>query len=297
MRRLLALVVCATLAAGGCKTLGMPAKDAQEQGKRAPEVVRELDQRRDTAELLLARERFERGELDQARLTLGRIITRSPDNAEAKSLLAAVERTIQQAAQMPAVTPASANGLTGPTAERIGVDVAPPAAAGAASAASAAVAVQSENNGGSDVAGRIGSLLDAADTALREKTEPSLAVAMSRIQEARAVNPQDPQIALSAAGLLLRHNQPQAAIGLLREATAAFPTSAPVHRMLGTAYYRAGGYQDSQVAFQQALSLDKSSALSYFLMGCTLAKLGRTEEAAAHFRQAQMLDPRLAGGH
>ncbi len=47
--------------------------------------------------------------------------------------------------------------------------------------------------------------------------------------------------------------------------------------MLGAAYYRTGDYKSSQVALQQALSLDKSSALSYLLMGCTLAKLGQNE--------------------
>ena len=61
--------------------------------------------------------------------------------------------------------------------------------------------------------------------------------------------------------------------------------------MLGAAYYRSGDYQSSQVALQQALSLDKSSALAYLLMGCTLAKLGQQQAADDHFRRPP-LDPR-----
>jgi len=71
-----------------------------------------------------------------------------------------------------------------------------------------------------------------------------------------------------------------------------FSKSAAIYRMLGVAYYRLGDFKSSQVALQQALSLDKSSALSYFLMGCTLAKLGQAEPAEAHFQQAKALDPR-----
>ena len=91
---------------------------------------------------------------------------------------------------------------------------------------------------------------------------------------------------------LLRANQPKVAVELLTPAAKQFPNSAAVHRMLGVAHYRMGDYKSSQVALQQALSLDKSSALSYLLMGCTLAKLGQKEAAEAHFRQARTLDPR-----
>jgi tetratricopeptide (TPR) repeat protein len=287
MRRLLALAVCVVLSAGGCKTLDASGKEVQEQRKRNQETVRDLDQRRDAAELLLARERFEQGELEQARQTLTRLLGRSPGNTEAKNLLAAVERTQQQTAPS-AVVPTAATGLTPAIAEQIGTEVP------TAEIKREGGAVGGENTGNSGPADQVRSLLANAETALREKNEQSTATALGRIQAARAVNPQDPQIPISAAALLLRYNQPQAAIGILREASGAFPTSAAVHRMLGTAHYRAGDYQASQVALQQALSLDKSSALSYFLMGCTLAKLGRTEEAATHFRQAQTLDPRYA---
>jgi tetratricopeptide (TPR) repeat protein len=40
--------------------------------------------------------------------------------------------------------------------------------------------------------------------------------------------------------------------------------------------------------------LDNTHALSYFLMGSTLAKLGEREAAAKHFEQARALDPKFA---
>ena len=110
--------------------------------------------------------------------------------------------------------------------------------------------------------------------------------------KAAAFQPNNPQISIVAAGAALRTNHPELAVELLVPAARHFSKSAAIYRMLGVAYYRLGDFQSSQVALQQALSLDKSSALSYFLMGCTLAKLGQAESADAHFQQAQALDPR-----
>jgi len=42
---------------------------------------------------------------------------------------------------------------------------------------------------------------------------------------------------------------------------------------------------------RQALSLDKTDGLSYFLMGCTLAKLGKTDAAEQQLARAAELEP------
>jgi tetratricopeptide (TPR) repeat protein len=110
--------------------------------------------------------------------------------------------------------------------------------------------------------------------------------------QAIASQPDNPQIPLSAAVDCLRANQPRLAIELLVPAAGRFPRSAAIHRALGAAYYRSGDYQSSQVALRQSLSLDNSSALSYLLMGYTLAKLGQSEAADSHIRQARRLDAR-----
>jgi tetratricopeptide (TPR) repeat protein len=123
-------------------------------------------------------------------------------------------------------------------------------------------------------------------------TEGNTPAALACFQRAMADRPDDPQIPISAAVAALRYNHPDVAIELLEPATRRFSDSASLQRILGTAYYRRGDYRSSQVALQQALSLDKSNALSYFLMGCTQVKLGETEAAERCFRQAQLLDPK-----
>ncbi len=116
--------------------------------------------------------------------------------------------------------------------------------------------------------------------------------AIGYFHRAAATKPDNPQIPVSAAAIALRADSPHVAVELLTPAAKQFPRSAAVQRMLGAAYYRTGDYKSSQVALQQALSLDNSSALSYLLLGCALAKLGQQEAAEENFRQAGMLDPR-----
>ncbi len=133
--------------------------------------------------------------------------------------------------------------------------------------------------------------LALCEEALRREDDDT---AWTHIRAAALLRRQDPQIPTTASILALRYNRPQLAAEVLSDAARQFPKSAAIHRTLGTAYYRLGDYKSSQVALQQALSLDKSSALTYFLMGCTLAKLGRPEAAESQFRQASLLDPRYA---
>jgi len=93
---------------------------------------------------------------------------------------------------------------------------------------------------------------------------------------------------------LLRASQPDAAVALLDQALSGREGSADLYRTLGLAHYRRGDYDSSQLALQQALSLDNSSPLSYFLMGFTLTKLGDSEGAEWHFRQAAARNPKYA---
>lgn len=146
---------------------------------------------------------------------------------------------------------------------------------------------------------------DPADVAASDPSEPCLDkdlqalrqgrvdAALDALQQRIAANPHDPHIVISAAVVALQSNQPEVAIALVKPALDRFPKSAALYRILATAHYRRGDYAASQTALQQALSLDKSCPLSYFLMGCTLSKLGQSEAAAEHFRRAQQLDPSL----
>jgi tetratricopeptide (TPR) repeat protein len=113
-------------------------------------------------------------------------------------------------------------------------------------------------------------------------------------RQAAAVDPDNPQVLIFAGTAALGANQPRLAVDLLAPAANRFAGSAALHRILGAAYYRLGDYQSSQLALRQALSLDKSHALSYFLMGCTMAKLGQVDQANAYLQQAQAIDPKYA---
>ena len=110
-----------------------------------------------------------------------------------------------------------------------------------------------------------------------------------------ATKPDDRQSPVPAAVAALRANRPAVAIELLTTGENPPSGSPQVYCILGTAYYRQGDYQSSEVALRQALSLDNSNPLAYFLMGCTLAKLGQLESAEAHFNQARARNPKYAG--
>lgn len=137
----------------------------------------------------------------------------------------------------------------------------------------------------------VAELMRRAEDALRTG-QPELALALFGEAARRA---DDPQTVIRAATAALRYDYPDLALELLEPAAARFSDCAALHCVLGVARYRLGDYRSSQVALRQALSLDNSSALAYFLMGCTLRKLGQFQQAEAHFRQAAVLEPGYAG--
>jgi len=151
---------------------------------------------------------------------------------------------------------------------------------------------RAENNSRSSLVDSTEPARTSLQRARRELERGSPEAAAFFFRQAIAAGANDPQIPISAGVTALRHNQPALAVDLLLSARRRFPHVAELDRVLGTAYYRLGDYQSSQLALQQALSLDKSSGLSYFLMGCTLAKLGQQEAARTHWKQARMLNPR-----
>jgi predicted Zn-dependent protease len=116
-----------------------------------------------------------------------------------------------------------------------------------------------------------------------------------QVEALTAAMPLDPAVTIATATTLLAHNQSEQARKLLEAAKPHHPTSARLYQSLGLACYRLGDYQASYDALQTALSLDKSQGLSYFLMGCTLSKLGEQQAAEAQFARAAALDPRFAG--
>lgn len=115
---------------------------------------------------------------------------------------------------------------------------------------------------------------------------------MAFFRQAMSEEPQNQQIPISAGVALLRTGEPIPAVELMSEAAKSFPSSPRIHQTLGLAQFQSGDFQAAQSTLRHALSLDNSHALSYFLMGSALAKLGQREEAARHFEQARALDSR-----
>jgi Flp pilus assembly protein TadD len=86
----------------------------------------------------------------------------------------------------------------------------------------------------------------------------------------------------SAAVDALRENRASDAIRAAREGIAASGPTVSRLVALALAHYRSGAYHEAEGALRQALSLDNAYPLTYFLMGCTLDKLGRSPEARWH---------------
>lgn len=148
-----------------------------------------------------------------------------------------------------------------------------------------------EYNEPADEGGEAVELLHVCQTAL---ADDDLATARECFHRAIALDPDDSQTPISAAVAAMRANRPRLAVEILAPAAERFTKSAGIYRALGAAYYRAGDCKSAQVALRKALSLDNSNALSYLLMGCTLAKLGQNEAAESHLRQARALDSRYS---
>ncbi len=115
-------------------------------------------------------------------------------------------------------------------------------------------------------------------------SEADAAAVRAAVDDLEALAPNNPQNRLKAAVIALRHEKAELAAEIATAATVRFPKSAEAFRILGTAKYRLRSYPAAQSALGTALSLDNSSGLSYFLMGCTLNKLGKPETAASHLR-------------
>lgn len=126
-----------------------------------------------------------------------------------------------------------------------------------------------------------------------KSSDGSTVVASYSVVATKPADPQNRHNPLQRAVEALAGGDTAAAIDWATTGLAQAPErSEALYRVLGAAHYRRGEYQAAQNALAQALSLDKSDALAYFLMGSTLAKQGQSETAARCFAEAARLDPR-----
>ncbi len=292
------LIIAISVLSSGCSSLKWPmstlVEDVAELRKqRKNEAVSEFAQRRDWAEYHAALNAWKQGETMRCRQSLKRLLARNPYHAEAQGLLATLDEEAKPPLQdgpVQSTTPVQLASCDSPPQTTLPLQNATAASDHRSCSGSTKLAEHAEANGNTTM---------AQSAALIAEGEEALAggdceAAMAFFQQAQAAIPNDPQIPTLAAVSALELNRADVAVSITKPAISRFPGSAALHRTMGVACYRCGDYESSQVVLQQALSLDNTNALTYFLQGCTLSKLGKSEAATAHLRQAATLDPRYA---
>ncbi len=264
---------------------------SKDSRQRRAELVREFEERRDEANYQAALNRHRAGDFDGCEQGLQRLLLRRPDHRQAGLLW--IELQLGQNDPLAAEDTAQRLALAYPddaevqeAAERVAAAVDDDDPADIADTAD--VSDHADHSGG---AGDADALLLAALDAIDARDE---VLALDLVERSQVAAPRDPQVAIRAAVGALRSAQPSLAVELARRGVARFPDNAALHQTLGHSCYRGGNLEAAQVSLRQALSLDSRCGLTYFLMGQTLEKLGRREEAKRHFATAGRLDRRWA---
>lgn len=252
------------------------------------------------------------GRCDEALIHYQRAVSLAPDNeAYRAGYLAAREAASRRRPKTPnpladlaaGLTPASIADETAIRGAGLAVAAAPPAPVNGAANRTAA-SLPTESTGRVKAASTVFADPVSFDDSSGESAEGLIGrgrIALSEgdptaaaewFRQAIIRSPNEPRVILLAATAALRYEQPELAAQLLKAAATRFSQQAAIHQTLGLACYRLGDYSAAQDALNKALLLDKSNALSYFLMGCTLAKAGQPDAAEHYLRQAEAIDPR-----
>ena len=286
------IVIVVSALSSGCSSLNWsmtPVEDVvQLRKQRKSAAVEEFERRRDWAEFQASLTAWKQGDTIRCRESIERLLARNPDHAEARDLLARLDKEAQE--PLESATPVRLASFDSSSQAALPADSMAEAANDHPVCGSAKLAARARANGNMALAEAARLVAEGEKALARDNCE----AAMALFNRAVSAIPDDPHIPTLAAVSALQLNRADVAACLAREAMVRFPDSAALHRTLGVACYRSGDYESSQVVLQQALSLDNTNALAYFLQGCTLSKLGKSEAADAHLRQAATLDPRYA---
>jgi tetratricopeptide (TPR) repeat protein len=330
-RSLLLVLTVVQMGLSGCATIKRMALNtddiAVKQAQRTADAVQAFETQRDFAQFQAAQAGWREGNLKACRESLDQILERNPkfyeaqllyaevllsqekyDDAKAHLELALAEKSDDARSQhmMGLLLQAQGNAAEALVYYRRAAELDPEneqyeQSCQAAVADSAERQVRHDQPAGTDAVPRklpqptekavsIDAALGDAERALVGGDLDKARVFLSKAVSLDAASPHTP---VRAGVLALRYEQPELAIQVLKPAQGRFPDSAALERTLAMAQYRKGDFAAAQTSLEHALSLDKSHALSYLLMGCTLEKLGQTEAAGAHLDQARRLDPRL----
>ena len=119
-------------------------------------------------------------------------------------------------------------------------------------------------------------------------------VAITQIQQAMELEPENFRIPQLFALEAIKTNHSEVACPILKASVTHFPQSAELYRLYGLALYRDQQYQASEQALREAVSLDNRDALAYFLLGQVLSRVGQTDQSQHFLTEAARLDPSLS---
>ncbi|HEY3260802.1 MAG TPA: tetratricopeptide repeat protein [Pseudonocardiaceae bacterium] len=91
---------------------------------------------------------------------------------------------------------------------------------------------------------------------------------------------------------LLASRRPLAALDALAPLLDAEPDSPSVQLLAGRAYFHSAQLGRAEQAFRRVLDTDPSDHYARFVLGRTLQRLGRLDEALTQLRMATAMDPR-----
>ena len=110
-------------------------------------------------------------------------------------------------------------------------------------------------------------------------------------------NPRQPEALVGMSLVALASRQPEAAVKMATAAVEAAPELVPAWVALGQALKTAGRNEESEAAYEQALSLEGMSALARMGLGELKLATGRPEEAVREFELALRRQPALVAAH
>lgn len=116
-------------------------------------------------------------------------------------------------------------------------------------------------------------------------------VAILRLREMKAMNPDDPQVWMTLAHFLAESSRYTEAIDLLQRACDHVPDRADLHFNLGFVLEHQGRFDDAEQAFRKALSLNPALDRAWYGLGLILLKQSRFDEALLALTKNTELQP------
>ena len=89
----------------------------------------------------------------------------------------------------------------------------------------------------------------------------------------------------------LDSGHPGAAAQLLARASHLAPGKTSIREALGRAYYALGRFEHSEAEFRIVIEDAPTNDYAHFGLGCSLSRLGRTDEARRHLHLAVAMAP------